>query len=210
MDIIIVGCGKVGEALARELNEEGNNITVVDEVASKVKHIATKYDIMGVIGNGATHQVQKEAGVRSADLLIAVTGSDELNLLTCLMAKKTGECQTIARVRNPEYRKSLPLFKEDLGLAMIINPEQTAAMEMARVLRFPSAIQIDTFAKGRVEILKFKIPEGEYKLVQFVNESVFGKRSDLEYKNGYVTVDVSENPIFVIEKSGKENSLRIL
>ena len=114
---------------------------------------------MGVVGSCSDIDILEEAGIKDADIVIAVTGSDELNLLTCLMAKKTGHCQTIARVRNPEYRKSLPLFKEDLGLAMIINPEQAAATEMARVLRFPSAIQIDTFAKGRVEILKFKIPE---------------------------------------------------
>lgn len=161
MNIIIVGCGKVGQKIAEKLSHENeHNITVVDSRRFKVESIINEYDVMGVVGSCADIDILKEAGVENADTLIAVTGSDELNLLTCLMAKKAGECQTIARVRNPEYRKTLPLFKEDLGLAMIINPEQTAAMEMARVLRFPSAIQIDTFAKGRVEILKFKIQEG--------------------------------------------------
>ncbi len=161
MNIIIVGCGKVGQKIAEKLSQENeHNITVVDTRRFKVENIINEYDVMGVVGSCADIDILKEAGVENADILIAVTGSDELNLLTCLMAKKAGECQTIARVRNPEYRKSLPLFKEDLGLAMIINPEQTAAMEIARVLRFPSAIQIDTFAKGRVEILKFKIHEG--------------------------------------------------
>jgi len=160
MNIIIVGCGKVGQKIAEKLSQENeHNITVVDSRRFKVETVTGEYDVMGVVGSCADIDVLKEAGVENADILIAVTGSDELNLLTCLMAKKAGECQTIARVRNPEYRKTLPLFKEDLGLAMIINPEQTAAMEMARVLRFPSAIQIDTFAKGRVEILKFKIQE---------------------------------------------------
>lgn len=160
MNIIIVGCGKVGRKLAERLSrEKDNDITVVDLSNNAVEDLINQYDIMGVIGNGANFDTLMEAGIKNADILIAVTGSDELNLLTCLIAKKTGNCQTIARVRNPEYSKELNLFKEDLGLAMIINPEQTAANEMARLLRFPSAIQIDTFAKGRVEILKFKIPQ---------------------------------------------------
>ena len=114
---------------------------------------------MGVTGSGMNLDTLIESGIKDADILIAVTGSDEINLLTCLLARKVGNCETIARVRNPEYGKELHLFKEDLGLAMIVNPEYTAANVIARVLRFPTAIQIDTFAKGRVEILKFKIPE---------------------------------------------------
>ena len=161
MNILIVGCGNVGQKIVEKLSHENeHNITVVDTRRKKVEAITGEYDIMGVVGSCADIDILEEAGIKNAHIVIAVTGSDELNLLTCLMAKKAGNSQTIARVRKPEYRKSLPLFKEDLGLAMIINPEQTAAMEMARVLRFPSAIQIDTFAKGRVEILKFKIPEG--------------------------------------------------
>ncbi len=160
MNILIVGCGNVGQKIVEKLSYENeHNITVVDTRRKKVEAVTGEYDIMGVVGSCSDIDILEEAGIKNADIVIAVTGSDELNLLTCLMAKKAGECQTIARVRKPEYRKSLHLFKEDLGLAMIINPEQTAAMEMARVLRFPSAIQIDTFAKGRVEILKFKIPE---------------------------------------------------
>ena len=159
MNIIIVGCGKVGQALAEQLNEEGNDITVIDLLASKVNETAARYDVLGVVGNGATHLTQQEAGIRNADILIAVTGSDELNLLCCLIAKKAGNCHTIARVRSPQYSSEAPYLKEELGLAMVINPEQAAAAEIARVLRFPSAIKIDTFAKGRVELLKFKLPE---------------------------------------------------
>lgn len=160
MKIIIVGCGRVGETLAAELNEEGNDIIVVDENPKKVKEIAIKYDIMGVIGNGATRDIQKEAGVDTADLLIAVTGSDELNLLCCVMAKKAGNCQTIARVKSPEYAQDSPYLKDELGLAMVINPEYEAAKEISRIMSFPSAIKVDVFAKGRVELLKFRIPEG--------------------------------------------------
>lgn len=159
MNIIIVGCGKVGEALAEQLNEEGSNITVVDLNADRVHDVSSKYDVMGVIGNGATHAILMDADIKHCDLLIAVTGSDELNLLCCLIAKKAGNCQTIARVRSPEYSIEAPYLKDELGLAMVINPEFTAASEIARVLRFPSAMKIDTFAKGRVEMMKFRLPE---------------------------------------------------
>lgn len=160
MNIIIVGCGKVGGALAAQLNSEGNNVTIIDQDSAKVRAISTKYDIMGVIGNGASRATQKEAGIDETDLLIAVTGNDELNLLCCLVAKKSANCRTIARLKNPEYNIDAPYFKEELGLAMVINPELAAAREIARILNFPSALKIDTFAKGRVELLTFKLPEG--------------------------------------------------
>lgn len=161
MNIIIVGCGKVGQKIAEQLSQENeHDITVVDLRRKVVENLINQCDIMGVVGSCSDLSTLTEAGVENADILIAVTGSDELNLLTCLMAKKAGGCQTIARVRKPEYAKALNLFKEDLGLAMIINPEQAAALEIARILKFPTALQIDTFAKGRAEILKFKIPEG--------------------------------------------------
>lgn len=159
MNIIIVGCGKVGEELAHRLNDEGDNITVIDVDSAKVNDVTSRLDVLGVTGNGATHLVQQEAGIRDADLLIAVTGSDELNLLCCLIAKKEGNCQTIARVRDPQYSTEAPYLKEELGLAMVINPEFQAAAEIARVLRFPSAIKIDTFAKGKVDLMKFRLPE---------------------------------------------------
>lgn len=160
MNIIIVGCGKVGQKLAEQLNmEDDQNITVVDLRYRVVQDIINQNDVMGVVGSGTSLETLNEAGIKDADILIAVTGSDEINLLTCLIAKKAGNCRTIARVRKPEYSKEIDLFKDDLGLAMTINPEQAAANEIARVLKFPSAIQIDTFAKGRVEILKFRIPE---------------------------------------------------
>jgi len=159
VNIIIVGCGKGGQALVEQLNDEGNDITVIDKVAEKVNDVSSRCDVMGVIGNGATHSVQRDAGIDTANLLIAVTGSDELNLLCCLIAKKAGNCHTIARVRNPEYYSESQFLKDELGLAMVINPEFAAASEIARVLRFPSAIKIDVFGRGRVELLKFRLPE---------------------------------------------------
>ena len=159
MNIIIVGCGKIGENLAEQLSEPGNNITVVDLLPERVKAVSERCDVMGVVGNGATHAVQLEAGIEQADLLIAVTGSDELNLLCCLLAKKTGQCRTIARVESPEYNTEVEYLKKELGLALIINSKRAAAQEILRVLRFPSAMKIDTFAHGRVELVKFRLPE---------------------------------------------------
>ncbi|MDE6021217.1 MAG: Trk system potassium transporter TrkA [Ruminococcus sp.] len=158
MNIIVVGCGKVGQAIVQQLSDEGNDITVIDIDEKKINEASRKYDVMGVIGNGATHSVQLEAGIEHTDLMIAVTASDELNLLCCLVAKKAGKCQTIARVRNPEYSKDAPYLQEELRLAMVINPEFAAASEIARVIRFPSAVKIDTFAKGKLELLKFRLP----------------------------------------------------
>ncbi|MBQ7036047.1 MAG: Trk system potassium transporter TrkA [Clostridia bacterium] len=177
MHIIIVGCGKVGEKLVELLAaEEEHNITVVDADQSVVQTITNQHDVMGVIGNGLSIETLMEAGVDNADILIAVTGTDEQNLLTALMAKKLGGCRTIARVREPEYTKAIHLLKDDLGIAMIVNPERAAASEIARVLRFPSAIKIDTFAKGRIEILQFKVPEHSV----LHNMSVSGIVSKLE------------------------------
>lgn len=159
MNIIIVGCGQVGETLAAELGGEGNNITVVDLSAEKINSITSKLDVMGVVGNGATHTTLKEAGIYGTDLLIAVTNSDELNLLCCMIAKRHEKCRVIARVQNPVYNSETSYLKNELGLAMVINPEYAAAQEIARVLRFPAATQVEAFSRGRVELLKFKIPD---------------------------------------------------
>lgn len=157
MQIIIVGCGKVGCTLAEQLSQEGHDITVIDTNEQIVGEISYNCDTMGVVGNGASYTTQMEAGIEKAQLLIAVTGSDELNLLCCLIAKKAGNCKSIARVRSPIYSKEINFIKEELGLAMIINPEYEAACEITRLLRFPSAIDIDTFYKGRVELLNFTV-----------------------------------------------------
>ena len=158
MNIIIVGCGQVGRALAEQLHED-NNITVIDESEENLKAVTDKLDVMGVIGNGASYTTQKEAGVGKADLLIAVTGSDELNLLCCIIAKKASSCQTIARVRSHEYSRETNFLKDELELAMVINPERAAAEEIARILRFPSALSVEPFCKGKVDLIKIRLPE---------------------------------------------------
>ncbi|MBS6195332.1 MAG: Trk system potassium transporter TrkA [Clostridiales bacterium] len=157
MKIIIIGCGKVGFALAEELTQENHDVTIVDTSAVRLQEAADDVDALQIVGNGSSISTLNEAGIRNTDLLIAVTGSDELNLLCCLIGKKLGNCQTVARVRNPIYNKELDFIKESLGISMIINPEMAAAAEIARLLRFPSAIKIDTFAKGKVELLKFRL-----------------------------------------------------
>lgn len=159
MYIIIAGCGKVGGTLAEQLSREGHDITVIDQRPGVIQHVTNVADVRGLVGNGASYNIQKDAGIEKADLLIAVTNADEVNLLCCLIAKKAGGCQTIARVRNPVYYQEIQHIKEELGLSMIINPEGAAALEMARLLRFPSAIDIDTFARGRIELLRFRIDE---------------------------------------------------
>lgn len=163
MNIIIIGCGKVGSTLVEQLSAEDHNIVIIDIQEQRLGAVSHAYDVMTLTGNGASFEVQQEAGVKNADLLIAVTGSDELNLLCCLIAKKGGRCQTIARVRNSLYSKEINFIKQKLGISMIINPELTTAHEIEKILRFPSAIKIDTFAKGRAELLKFKL-KPEYKL----------------------------------------------
>lgn len=163
MQIIIIGCGKVGYTLVEQLNGEDHNITVVDIKEERVRAITDELDAMGIIGNGTSFQTLLEAGIQHADLLIAVTNSDEQNLLCCVIAKKAGNCKTIARVRNPIYNNELEFLRKELGLAMIINPELASASEIARIFQFPSAIKIDTFAKGRIEMLHFKVT-GDCKL----------------------------------------------
>lgn len=157
MQIIIVGCGKVGRTLAEQLQEEETDLTLIDTDAEKINSITENIDAMGIVGNGASINTLMEAGISTADILIAVTASDELNLLCCLVASKTSTCHTIARVRNPIYHQEIGFIKKRLGISMIINPEAAAAAEIYRLLRFPSAIKIDTFARGRVELLKFKV-----------------------------------------------------
>lgn len=159
MQIIIVGCGKVGITLTDQLCKENHDVTVIDKDHSVIHSMATMYDVMAVTGNGASYNILKDAGIEEADILISVTASDELNLLCCVIAKKAGNCKTIARVRDPVYNEELEFIRKELGISMIINPEYATAVEIARLLRFPGALEIDTFAKGRVELVSFKVGE---------------------------------------------------
>ncbi|MCI5840478.1 MAG: Trk system potassium transporter TrkA [Clostridium sp.] len=157
MYIIIVGLGKLGLTLTKQLSTEGHDIVVVDPDNSVVSSTVDAYDVMGICGNGATYEVLKEAGAAKAKLIIAATGSDELNILCCLFAKHMGTENTIARVRNPDYAGQSQFLRNDLGISMTVNPEYETANEISRIIRFPSAANLDSFAGGRVEIARVRI-----------------------------------------------------
>ncbi len=158
MNIIIVGCGRVGRTIAHQLDKEGHSITVIDVSSEALERISAT-NVMTLKGNGATFATLRDADVENCDLLIAVTASDELNLYTCLIAKNAGAPKTIARVRNPEYTNDVPKLKDELMLSLAINPEQTCARELSRLIKFPGALEIESFAKGMVDLIKVKIRE---------------------------------------------------
>ncbi len=158
LKIIIVGCGKVGRTLVEKLNDEGNDITVIDQIPERVEEITNLYDVMGIVGNGASYAIQTEADIENADLFIAVTDSDELNLLCCTVAKHANT-STIARVRKPDYINEAGYLKEQLGLQMIINPDLESATEIAKLFYIPSALEINSFAHGQAELIKIIVEE---------------------------------------------------
>lgn len=159
MNIIIVGCGKVGIELVRYLCRENHNIIVIDQSQEKVSDLIDDYDIMGICGNGACCDTLEEANVDKCNIFIATTASDELNILCCMVARKMRARHCIARVRNPAYAEQLVFMREELGLSMMVNPEYQAAEEIARILHYPSAINIESFGRGRVDMVEFKITE---------------------------------------------------
>jgi len=160
MKIVVVGDGKFGNTLIQHLAKDSHDLVVVDSNEEALRHVVNQLDVMGIPGNGASINVQLEAGVPDADLVIASASTDELNILTCLTAKKLGAKHTIARVRNPDYTEQLAMMKEELGLSLSVNPELAAAREIVRILRFPAAVKIDSFARGRVDLVEFRIGEG--------------------------------------------------
>ena len=161
MKIIIVGCGKVGYAIAQQLTQEKHDITLVDDEPEHLSRADSTLDAMCLNGNGASISVLMEAGVRSADLVIAVTGVDETNLVCCLIAKSLGAQHTVARVRNPDYRRDADMLKREIGLDMVINPDLAAAQEIARILSFPAAISVEPFAGGRIDMIGFQMQESD-------------------------------------------------
>ena len=176
LNIIIVGCGRVGSTLVEQLSAEGHDITVIDKDAEKIRVLTDLYDIMGVVGNGASFGVQIEAGIKDANLIIAVTESDELNLLCCTVAKRVANCAAIARVRDPDYSIEIEYLREKLGLAMIINPELEASREMAKILCLPTALEIESFAHGQAELVKFKISKGN--ILDGISVASIGARTE--------------------------------
>ena len=161
MKILIVGLGKIGYAIAQQLEGENHDLTLVDASVEALSRAENSIDAMFVTGNGAGVSTLIQAGVRETDLVIAVTENDEVNLICCLMAKKLGAKRTVARVRNPEYFREAAVLRREIGLDMTINPEYAAAQEVARILRVPAAFSVESFARGLVELIGIQIMEGD-------------------------------------------------
>ena len=159
MNIVIIGAGRVGYSLAKQLSAECHDVTIIDASSDRVEYISSNLDVYSVCGNGANFEMQKIAGVPQAHLVIACTDMDEVNMLCCIVANKLGALHTIARVRNPDYIKQVVFLQEELALSLWINPELATAEEISRILRFPSAVKIDSFAKGKAELVEFKLSE---------------------------------------------------
>ena len=157
MNVIIVGAGKVGNTVAGQLSREGHGVTVIDRDEEALENMLGLYDVAGYCGSCMDCDVLRQAGIEEADLFIALMGDDEQNLLSCLLARKLGAGNTIARVRRPEFNGVIPLIAEDLGLSMVVNPEKEAAMEIARVLELPLAKKVETFAQGKVEMVDYDV-----------------------------------------------------
>lgn len=160
MKIIIIGDGKVGYSLAENLSTEDNDVTIIDKNPEALKKANEYLDVMCIRGNGVSTKILMEAGIEEADLLIAATASDEMNMVCCLTGKKLGADHTIARIRDPEYADELTLLKKELGLNLVFNPERAAAREIARMLRLPQAMNVEVFAKGLVEMVEIRVVEG--------------------------------------------------
>ena len=159
MNIVIIGAGKVGYSLAKKLSKEKHSVTVIDSSFDIIDYVSSNLDVYAIHGNGANFEVQQLADVARANLVIAATDLDEVNMLCCIVAKKLGASHTIARVRNPDYIKQIVFLQKELGLSLWINPEQATAEEISRVLRFPAATKVDAFAKGKAEIVEFRLSE---------------------------------------------------
>lgn len=160
MDIVIIGAGKLGTGIAKSLCFEDHNITIIDYNPITIESIVDKYDVQGVCGSGTHIDVLRQAQVPNADLVVSTTHSDENNILVCLMAKKLGAKYTIARVRNPEYNAQFEFMRNELGISLMINPDFTAALEIGRIIQYPEAINIETFANGYIDMAEYKITQG--------------------------------------------------
>jgi trk system potassium uptake protein TrkA len=157
MKIIVNGCGKIGKTILASLVAEGHDVVAIDNNPQVLENIVNIHDVMSVCGNGIDSDVLIEAGVESADLLVAVTGSDEFNMLSCFLAKKLGAQNTIARIRNPEYNdKSLSFMREQMGISLTINPEQIAAFELFNILKLPSAAKVEMFSQNKFQIIEIR------------------------------------------------------
>ena len=159
MKVIVIGDGKVGRTIVEHTCQEGHEVVVVDTNSQSVEQAIDKYDVMGIVGNGASYDILKSAGADKANIVIAATSSDETNILSCLIAKKLGAKSTIARVRSYDYINQINIIKKDLGINMTFNPEYEASREIMKIINFPEAIRVESFAKGNVDLVELYLPE---------------------------------------------------
>ena len=160
MKIVIIGLGTIGKTILKVLTAENHTVTIIDEKKEKIEELIERYDVFGVVGNGACKDIQREAKVREADLVIALTDSDELNIFACMVARKVGAKNTIARVRNPDYSRQIAEMREDLGISMLVNPEKDTANEIFNLINLPSIVQAEHFANGRVLLVEIVAEAG--------------------------------------------------
>ena len=197
MNIIVVGCGKIGTTILSSLVAEGHNVVALDSNPNTINEITNLYDAIGICGNGNDCDTLSEAGVEKAELFVAVTGSDEFNMLSCFLAKRMGAKHTIARIRNPEYNdQNLGFIKKQLGLSMAINPDLLAAQELFNILKLPSAAKIETFSRRDFEMIELKLRQ----------ESVLDGVSLIELRKKYdvkllVCVVQRDNEVFIPDGS---------
>ncbi|MBE5740365.1 MAG: Trk system potassium transporter TrkA [Clostridiales bacterium] len=204
MKIVIIGLGTIGKTILKVLAKENHNITIIDEKKDKIEELIEKYDVSGVVGNGACMDIQKEAKVKDADLVITLTDSDELNIFACMVARKVGAKNTIARVRNPDYSNQIAEMKDDLGISMLVNPEKDTANEIFNLINLPSIVQVEHFAKGRVLLVEILVEKG----CSLIGESLYslGKKFSTKVlicaiqRNGQVFIPSGN---FTIEEGDK-------
>lgn len=199
MNIVIAGGGKVGEALCSELSSEGNDIILIEKNSKRMDALINKYDITGIVGNGANYDLQMEASVPNCDIFIGVTPQDEINIMSAVIAKKLGAKHTIARVRNPEYTKHLGFVKDSLGITMMINPELESAKDIMKVIKYPTALSVESFAGNRVNLVELKIKQNS----PLVDISL----KDFKTRYGNILVAIIQRGDEIIIPSG-ENYLR--
>ncbi len=204
MNIVMIGLGAIGKSILKSLSAEDHTITIIDECKSKVEELVEKYDIMGIIGNGASLEIQKEAGVEHADLVIALTRNDELNIFACLVAKYLGVKNTAARVRNPDYREQIMSMKEDMGISMVVNPERETAREIFNLINLPSAARVEYFANGKAMLVE-AVVQGDCRMI---GESLLSLGKKLSAKALICAVQRKEQVLipsgdFIIEEGDK-------
>ena len=170
MKIVVIGDGKVGRAIVEQVVKEGHTVVVIDKRPQIINDLVNTYDVMGIVGNGASYITQKNAGIGTANLVVSATSSDETNILSCLVAKKLGAKATIARVRDYDYSKQISLIQKDLGISMVINPELESATEIMNIINFPQAIRVDSFAKGNVDLVELYVPKDSPLIGQSLSE----------------------------------------